>query len=128
MNKFKITTKFYDVPDNGVSYSPDALQMAFVANGMTVTELKEELPKFKGTFDLYSEDGTTVVATYEGYTKLESISTKFDANLGDLKADLLIFVMEKPTLQDTVTQNQADIDAINEAIASLAEIVGGTAE
>ena len=70
MNKFKINTKFYDVPDNGVSYSPDALQMAFVANGMTVAELKEELPKFIGTFDLYSDDGSTVVATYEGYTKL----------------------------------------------------------
>ncbi len=128
MNKFKINTKFYDVPDTGVSYSPDALQMAFVANGMTVAELKEELPKFKGTFDLYSDDGSTVVATYEGYTKLESISTRFNVNIGDLKADLLIFVMEKPTLQDTVTQNTADIDAINEAIASLAEIVGGTAE
>lgn len=128
MNKLKINGKFYDVLDNGVNYSPDALQMAFVADGMTVAELKEELPKFKGAFDLYSDDGETVVATYEGYTKLESISTKFNANLGDLKADLLIFVMEKPTLQDTVTQNTADIDAINEAIASLAEIVGGTAE
>ena len=29
------------------------------------------------------------------------------------------------TLQNTTAQNQADIDAINEAIASLAEIVGG---
>ena len=29
------------------------------------------------------------------------------------------------TLQSTSAQNQADIDAINEAIASLAEIVGG---
>lgn len=32
------------------------------------------------------------------------------------------------TLQNTSAQNTADIDAINEAIASLAEIVGGTAE
>ena len=32
------------------------------------------------------------------------------------------------TLQNTSEQNTADIDAINEAIASLAEIVGGTAE
>lgn len=32
------------------------------------------------------------------------------------------------TLQNTTAQNKADIDAINEAIASLAEIVGGTAE
>nr|DAX66783.1 MAG TPA: hypothetical protein [Caudoviricetes sp.] len=31
-------------------------------------------------------------------------------------------------LQNTTAQNQADIDAINEAIASLADIVGGTAE
>lgn len=32
------------------------------------------------------------------------------------------------TLQNTSEQNTADIDAINEAIASLAEIVGGTTE
>lgn len=32
------------------------------------------------------------------------------------------------TLQNASAQNTADIDAINEAIASLAEIVGGTAE
>ncbi len=32
------------------------------------------------------------------------------------------------TLQNTSKQNTADIDAINEAIASLAEIVGGTTE
>lgn len=125
MNKFKINDKFYDVPDNGVNYSPEALQMAFVADGMAVDTLKSELAKFGGTLDLYSEDGTTVVATYNGFTKIESISTKFNVNLGELKADLLVFVLEKPTLQDTVTQNTADITAINEAIASLAEIVGG---
>lgn len=125
MNKFKINDKFYDVPDNGVNYSPEALQMAFVADGMTVDTLKSELAKFGGTLDLYSEDSTTVVATYNGFTKIESISTKFNVNLGELKADLLVFVLEKPTLQDTVTQNTADITAINEAIASLAEIVGG---
>lgn len=125
MNKLRINNKFYDVPDNGVSYSPDALQMAFVADGMTVTELKEELTKFKGTFDLYSDDGATVVATYNGYTKIESIMTHYNANLGSTTTDILEFVMNKPTLQDTVNQNSADITAINEAIASLAEIVGG---
>lgn len=33
-----------------------------------------------------------------------------------------------PDLETNQGQNTADIDAINEAIASLAEIVGGTAE
>lgn len=126
MNKFKINDKFYDVLDNGVNYSSEALQMTFVADGMTVDALKEVLPKFNGNFDLYSDDGTVVVATYEGYTKLESINTQFNVKLSDaLTADLLTFVMEKPTLQDTVNQNTADITAINDAIASLAEIVGG---
>lgn len=126
MNKFKINDKFYDVLDNGVNYSSEALQMTFVADEMTVNTLKEVLPKFNGNFDLYSDDGTVVVATYEGYTKLESINTQFNVKLSDaLTADLLTFVMEKPTLQDTVNQNTADITAINDAIASLAEIVGG---
>ena len=125
MNKLKINGKFYDVLDNGVNYSPKALQMAFVADGMTVDTLKYELAKFGGNFDLYSDDGATVVATYNGYTKIESIMTHYNANLGSKTSDVLEFVMNKPTLQDTVSQNSADITAINEAIASLAEIVGG---
>ena len=125
MNKLKINGKFYDVLDNGVNYSPEALHMAFVADGMTVDTLKSELAKFGGNFDLYSDDGTTVVATYNGYTKIESIMTNYDVNLGSTTTDVLEFVMNKPTLQDTVNQNSADITAINEAIASLAEIVGG---
>ena len=99
--------------------------MAFVADGMTVDTLKSELAKFGGNFDLYSDDGTTVVATYSGYTKIESIMMHYNVNIGSTTADVLEFVMNKPTLQDTVNQNVADITAINEAIASLAEIVGG---
>lgn len=99
--------------------------MAFVADGMTVDTLKSELAKFGGNFDLYSDDGEVVVATYNGYTKIESIMMHYNANLGSTTADILEFVMNKPTLQDTVNQNVADITAINEAIASLAEIVGG---
>ena len=125
MNKLRINNKFYDVLDNGVNYSPEALQMAFVADGMTVDTLKSELAKFDGNFDLYSDDGATVVATYSGYTKIESIMTHYNVNIGSTTSDILEFVMNKPTLQDTVNQNSADITAINEAIASLAEIVGG---
>ena len=125
MNKLKINGKFYEVLDNGVNYSAEALQMAFVADGMAVDTLKSELAKFNGNFDLYSDDGTTVVATYNGYTKIESIMMHYSANIGSTTTDVLEFVMNKPTLQDTVNQNAADITAINEAIASLAEIVGG---
>ena len=125
MNKLKINGKFYDVLDNGVNYSPEALRMAFVADGMSVDTLKSELAKFGGNFDLYSDDGATVVATYNGYTKIESIMTHYNANIGIKTTDVIEFVMNKPTLQETVSQNTADITAINEAIASLAEIVGG---
>lgn len=125
MNKLKINGKFYDVLDNVVNYSPEALRMAFVADGMTVDTLKSELAKFGGNFDLYSDDGATVVATYNGYTKIESIMTHYNVNLGIKTSDTIEFVMNKPSLQDTVSQNTADITAINEAIASLAEIVGG---
>ena len=125
MNKLKINGKFYDVLDNGVNYSTEALRMAFVADGMTVDALKSELAMFGGNFDLYSDDGATVVATYNGYTKIESIMTHYNANIGSKTSDVLEFVMNKPTLQDTVNQNSAEITAINEAIASLAEIVGG---
>lgn len=54
---------------------------------MTVDALKSELAKFGGNFDLYSDDGATVVATYNGYTKIESIMTHYSVNLGSTTCD-----------------------------------------
>lgn len=126
MNAIRINDKTYKVPGDGIGYSSDALQVSFFADGMTVDNLKEALPSFNGSFDLYDKDGNELVASYNGYTVLESIRTEFNVTEDDsTTADLITFVMRKPSLQETVNQNTADITAINDAIASLAEIVGG---
>lgn len=82
-----------------------------------LNELEETVLALKG----YSLGDTIEVNTVENTTKvtLEVKETR-EAVVDATKAI--------QALQNTSAQNTADIDAINEAIASLAEIVGGTAE
>lgn len=76
-----------------------------------------------------------VVLTAKGY----SLGNRISVNTKENTTTVILEVKETreavvdatkaiQTLQNTSEQNTADITAINEAIASLAEIVGGTAE
>ena len=76
-----------------------------------------------------------VVLTAKGYSLGDSISVNSKVNtttvtfeVKETREAVVDAAKAIQTLQNTTAQNQADIDAINEAIASLAEIVGGTAE
>lgn len=125
MNGIKINDVLHKVPGDGVGYYGDSLAIKFFKDELTVEELKEALTASTGDFELYNEDGSVVVAYYKGFTKLESISVDYDVTVEDEKVDLLCFTMLKPTLAENVAQNTTDITAINDAIAALAEIVGG---
>ena len=81
-----------------------------------------------------NELGETVLAV-KGYKLRKYIevntaenTTKVTFELKETREAVIDATKAIQTLQNTSAQNQADIDAINEAIASLAEIVGGTAE
>lgn len=76
-----------------------------------------------------------IVFTAKGYSLGDSISVNSKVNtttvtfeVKETREAVVDAAKAIQTLQSTIAQNQADIDAINEAIASLAEIVGGTAE
>lgn len=76
-----------------------------------------------------------VVLTAKGYSLGNRISVNTKENtttvIFEVKAtrDAVVEATKDiQTLQNTSEQNTADITAINEAIASLAEIVGGTTE
>lgn len=76
-----------------------------------------------------------VVLTAKGYSLGDSISVNSKVNtttvtfeVKETREAVVDAAKAIQMLQNTTAQNQADIDAINEAIASLAEIVGGTAE
>lgn len=80
---------------------------------------------------ILNELGETVL-TAKGYSLGDSISvnskentTKVIFEVKETREAVVDAAKAIHTLQNTITQNQADIDAINEAIASLAEIVGG---
>lgn len=80
---------------------------------------------------ILNELGETVF-TAKGYSLGDSISVNSKENttkvIFEVKAtrDAVVEATKKiQTLQNTSEQNTADITAINEAIASLAEIVGG---
>lgn len=83
---------------------------------------------------ILNELGETVL-TAKGYSLGDSISvnskentTKVTLVVKETRDAVIDATKAIQTLQNTSEQNTADIDAINEAIASLAEIVGGTAE
>lgn len=76
-----------------------------------------------------------IVFTAKGYSLGDSISVNSKVNtttvtfeVKETREAVVDAAKAIQTLQSITAQNQADIDAINEAIASLAEIVGGTAE
>jgi hypothetical protein len=73
-----------------------------------------------------------VVLTAKGYSLGDSISVNTKENtttvtfeVKETREAVIDATKAIQILQNTSAQNQADIDAINEAIASLAEIVGG---
>ena len=103
--------------DMGYQQAVDALTVEQIAEIKILNELGETVLTAKG----YSLGDTIEVNTVENTTKviLEVKETR-EAVVDATKAI--------QTLQNASAQNTADIDAINEAIASLAEIVGGTAE
>ena len=83
---------------------------------------------------ILNELGETVL-TAKGYSLGDSISvnsrentTKVTLEVKETREAVVDATKAIQTLQNTSEQNTADITAINEAIASLAEIVGGTAE
>lgn len=83
---------------------------------------------------ILNELGETVL-TAKGYSLGDSISvnskentTKVTLEVKETREAVVDATKAIQALQNASAQNTADIDAINEAIASLAEIVGGTAE
>lgn len=103
--------------DMGYQQAVDALTVEQIAEIKILNELGETVLTAKG----YSLGDSISVNSKENTTKvtLEVKETR-EAVVDATKAI--------QALQNTSAQNQADIDAINEAIASLAEIVGGAAE
>lgn len=103
--------------DMGYQKTVDTLTQDQVSDVKVLNELGETVLAAKG----YKLSNNIVVNTDKNTTKvtLEVKETR-EAVVDATKAIQI--------LQNTSAQNQADIDAINEAIASLAEIVGGTAE
>lgn len=80
---------------------------------------------------ILNELGETVL-TAKGYSLGDSISvnsrentTKVTLEVKETREAVVDATKAIQTLQNTSAQNTADIDAINEAIASLAEIIGG---
>ena len=103
--------------DTGYQKAIEILKVEQIAEIKILNELGEVVLTAKG----YSLGNRIYVNTEENTTKVTfEVKETREAVIDATKA------IQK--LQNTSEQNTADITAINEAIASLAEIVGGTAE
>lgn len=115
--------KDFNTDDDELSVT--LLDMGYQQAVDTLTE--EQISDVK----VLNELGETVLSLH-GYILGNSISvntedntTKVTLELKETREAVVDATKAIQILQNTSAQNQADIDAINEAIASLAEIVGG---
>ena len=85
---------------------------------LTIDEVKAKFTESNTEDVKVFNDLDEQVAEYTGYVLGNRIVLNQDSNTIEV-------TLEEKTTKDLVKQNTADITAINEAIASLAEIVGG---
>lgn len=118
-----LALKEYNTENDEISVT--LLEMGYQTAIDTLTT--EQIAEIK----ILNELGETVL-TAKGYSLGDSISvnskentTKVTLEVKETREAVVDATKAIQTLQNTSAQNTADIDAINEAIASLAEIVGG---
>lgn len=121
-----IALKEYNTENDEISVTLLDMDYQQAVNTLTTEQIAE--------IKILNELGETVL-TAKGYSLGDSISvnskentTKVTLEVKETREAVVDATKAIQALQNTSAQNQADIDAINEAIASLAEIVGGTAE
>lgn len=82
---------------------------------------------FKSEYLSVLADG--IIESFTLMTDTDEVVQDFKASVNGkstrVESDTLYIVYETDDTNEVLAQNQADIDAINAAIASLAEIVGG---
>ncbi|MDD6258032.1 MAG: hypothetical protein PUA69_02080 [Erysipelotrichaceae bacterium] len=124
MNIFKLDSVNYEIPDDGIALSNTSLSIKFFTD-KSVDDIEKSLGD-TSTIDVYDQDGKLIMGTYKGYTVLQSIKKDLNVKKDDgTTATAVTVTLYKPSLEETVAQNTADITAINEAIADLASSVGG---
>lgn len=121
-----IALKEYNTENDEISVTLLETNYQQAVNTLTTEQIAE--------IKILNELGETVL-TAKGYSLGDSISvnskentTKVTLEVKETREAVVDATKAIQTLQSTSEQNTADIDAINEAIAALAEIVGGTAE
>lgn len=122
----ELSIKEFSTEDNEISVTLSDMGYEQAVEALTTEQIAE--------IKILNELGETVL-TAKGYSLGDSISvnskentTKVTLEVKETREAVVDATKAIQTLQNTSAQNTADIDAINEAIASLAEIVGGTTE
>lgn len=122
----ELSIKEFSTEDNEILVTLSDMSYKQAVDAMTTEQIAE--------IKILNELGETVL-TAKGYSLGNSVSvnskentTKVTLEVKETREAVVDATKAIQTLQNTSAQNTADIDAINEAIASLAEIVGGTAE
>lgn len=122
----ELSIKEFSTEDNEISVTLSDMSYLQTVDTLTTEQIAE--------IKILNELGETVL-TAKGYSLGDSISvnskentTKVTLEVKETREAVVDATKAIQTLQNASAQNTADITAINEAIASLAEIVGGTAE
>lgn len=100
------------------SYENKESSTIFHIENLTFEDVKEKFTESNTEEVNVFNDLDEQVASYKGYVLGNRITLDTDKNTMEVS-------LEEKSTRNLVEQNTADITAINEAIASLAEIVGG---
>ena len=100
------------------SYENKESSVIFHIESLTFEDVKARFTESNAEEVKVFNDLGEQVASYKGYVLGNRITLDTDTNTMEVS-------LEEKSTRKLVEQNTADITAINEAIASLAEIVGG---
>lgn len=101
----KINDKALTLLDNGITESQDTLTLAFVDVKESIEKLEKNINGLS-SIDIYGDNGA-ITGTFNGYTKLLSISKDYDTNTISVK-------LGRPTLIIKGLSNVEEIKTILE--------------
>lgn len=125
MYQIQLGSIIYDLIPSGYGHYDDKLTAQIYAENIPLTEVEEVLSNVSNVdhIEIIDKDRKEVVEAFNGYEVLESIRKDFDVVVEttineetqestEVKADVIAFVLTKPSIEQTVAKNTADIEYI----------------
>ena len=93
MNTIKLKNTWFDIIDDGIQNYENFLKITLVLGETTIDQLEALLDPLPETVDIYDELHETLIAIYEGYSRLVSLEKCFIDGTA-------VIILSSPTVED----------------------------